>query len=207
MMPHRPERAPGRARRRFDDVSRDREVSVTMPTAVTAGPPTTPAAKIESPRVWSGADLEEAWQSALLHVEPVFVPAAVFTDDRGWSIMNQMQGVMDPAGQINYSVQYPGVIKAWHRHHRQTDFWLCLSGHLKVGVHRDDGRTWMLVIGEKRPGIVIIPPPVWHGAATVGHEPAGLLYYVSRAYDPADPDEDRRPFDSVAGFPWEVRHR
>ena len=62
----------------------------------------------------------------------------------------------------------------------QTDFWLVLMGHIKVGIHRDDGRTWRTVIGEKRPGILIIPPPLWHGAATVGHEPAGLLYYVTQ---------------------------
>ena len=36
--------------------------------------------------------------------------------------------------------------------------------------------------------------------------PAGLLYYVSHAYNPKQPDEQRRPHDSVPGFPWGVRH-
>jgi len=139
--------------------------------------------------------------------EPLFIPAALFADDRGWSLMNQLQGVLGPQGQINYSVQYPGVVKAWHRHALQTDFWICLQGHIKVGVHREDDQvSWMSVIGEKRPGIVIIPPPLWHGAATVGHVPAGLLYYVTHAYNPKEPDEQRRAFDSVVGFPWSVRH-
>ena len=26
----------------------------------------------------------------------------------------------------------------------------------------------MAAIGEKNPGVMIIPPPLWHGAATVG---------------------------------------
>jgi dTDP-4-dehydrorhamnose 3,5-epimerase len=148
-----------------------------------------------------------AFEQALASREPLFVPASLYTDDRGWSIMNQLQGVMSKEGQINFSVTYPGVIKAWHRHSLQTDFWLCLHGHLKVGVHREeDGATWLAVIGEKRPGVVVIPPPLWHGAATVGHEPAGLLYYVTHAYNPKQPDEQRRPYDSVAGFPWGVRH-
>lgn len=139
--------------------------------------------------------------------EPVFVPATLYADDRGWSMMNQLQGVMRPEGQVNFSVQYPGVIKAWHRHSLQTDFWICLQGHIKVGVHREeDGASWMAVIGEKRPGVVIIPPPLWHGAATIGHVPAGLFYYVTHAYDPKKPDEQRRAFDSVEGFPWTVRH-
>lgn len=140
--------------------------------------------------------------------EPLFVPTPVYADDRGWSIMNQMQGVLRPEGQINFSVQYPGTIKAWHRHARQTDFWMCLLGHIKVGVYRqEDARSWALVIGEKRPGIVVIPPPLWHGAATVGPEAAGLLYYVTRAYDAGQPDEERMGFDEVRGFPWQVVNR
>ncbi len=151
--------------------------------------------------------LGDAHRAARDAAEPVFVPATVFADDRGWSLMNQMQGVMSAEGQINFSVQYPGVVKAWHRHALQTDFWICLTGHIKVGVHREtDGATWLAVIGEKKPGVLIIPPPLWHGAATVGDTPAGLLYYVTHAYNAAAPDEERRAFDSVAGFPWGVRH-
>jgi dTDP-4-dehydrorhamnose 3,5-epimerase len=162
--------------------------------------------KPRAPRVVQ-ATIAEAHAAARDGAEPVFVPAAVHADDRGWSIMNQLQGVMTPEGQVNYSVQYPGVIKAWHRHAKQTDFWICLNGHIKAGIYReDDGASWLAVVGEKKPGVLIIPPPLWHGAATVGHEPAGLLYYVTHAYNPAEPDEDRRPHDSVEGFPWGVRH-
>lgn len=149
-----------------------------------------------------------AWEKAKATVEPVFVPVKPFADDRGWSLMNLMQGVMTHDGQINYSVMYPGVIKAWHRHHKQTDFWLCPMGHIKVGVHNEEtGRTWQIVIGPMRPGILIIPPTLWHGGASVGHEPAGLLYYVTHSYDPKQPDEDRRAYDSVQGFPWQVQHK
>jgi dTDP-4-dehydrorhamnose 3,5-epimerase len=148
-----------------------------------------------------------AFELAKREGEPLFVPSTLFADDRGWSLMNQLQGVMGPQGQINFSVQYPGVIKAWHRHSLQTDFWMCVHGHMKVGVHREeDGASWLAVIGEKRPGVVIIPPPLWHGAATVGNQPAGLLYYVTHAFNPKQPDEQRRAYDSVEGFPWAVRH-
>lgn len=152
--------------------------------------------------------IDEAYRHATKRAEPAFVPAALYTDDRGWSLMNQLKGVLAPEGQINYSVQYPGVVKAWHRHANQTDFWICLSGHIKVGVHADGAdEAFSLVVGERHPGVVVIPPPLWHGAATVGHEPAGLLYYVTRAYDPAAPDEERRAWDAAPGFPWTVQHR
>ncbi len=151
--------------------------------------------------------IAKAHAQAIAAREPLFVPASIFADDRGWSIMNQFQGVLGPQGQINYSVMYPGVIKAWHRHQLQTDFWMCVQGSLKVGIHREeDGASWLGIIGEKRPGVIIIPPPLWHGGATVGHEPAGLLYYVTHAFNAQQPDEARRAHDSVPGFPWGVRH-
>jgi dTDP-4-dehydrorhamnose 3,5-epimerase len=160
----------------------------------------------QSPRVHTGS-MAEAHQAAIAGKEPVFVPQTLYADDRGWSLMNQLKGVMGAEGQVNFSVQYPGVVKAWHRHAKQTDFWICLTGHIKVGVHREeDGRSWCHITGEKRPGVMIIPPPLWHGAATVGDAQAGLLYYVTHAYDAQRPDEERRAYDSVPGFPWGVRH-
>ncbi|MGD2110825.1 MAG: dTDP-4-dehydrorhamnose 3,5-epimerase [Phycisphaerae bacterium] len=139
--------------------------------------------------------------------EPVLVPIHPYVDDRGWSYMNQLQGVLSPEGQINFSMQHPGVIKAWHRHDRQTDFWLCVLGHFKAGIHREsDDRRWITTIGQMRPAVLIIPPPLWHGVATVGSEPAGLLYYVTRAYDAATPDEHRRPWNALPDFPWETTH-
>jgi len=152
--------------------------------------------------------LDEAHAKSQADLEPLFVPQSVFADDRGWSLMNQFVGVLSDQGQINYSVMYPSVIKAWHRHHKQTDFWLCLHGHLKVGVHNQDtGQSWVKVIGDKAPGVVVIPPPLWHGAATVGPENAGLLYFVTHQYDASAPDEDRLDWDGVAGFPWGVEFK
>jgi dTDP-4-dehydrorhamnose 3,5-epimerase len=153
-------------------------------------------------------DLAAAHDDARRAVEPRFVPAGTYVDDRGWSLMNLMQGVLGPEGQINYSVVYPNVIKAWHRHQRQTDFWMCVQGHIRVGVCRDeDKQVWQLITGEKRAGIVIIPPPLWHGVAAVGPTQAAMFYYVTHAYDPKNPDEQRRGFDSIDGFQWGVEHR
>ena len=161
---------------------------------------------IQNPRVFEG-EVVDAYEVARADGEPLFVPAGLYADDRGWSLMNQLQGVMGPEGQINYSVMYPQVIKAWHRHEHQSDFWMCVMGHVKVGVYRqDDDSAWMSVIGEKRAGVLIVPPLLWHGAATVGPGDAGLLYYVTRTYNPAAPDEQRRAYDSVKGFSWQVRH-
>jgi dTDP-4-dehydrorhamnose 3,5-epimerase len=161
---------------------------------------------VVAPRVFDGS-WTDALEIARTHTEPVFVPVTAYADDRGWSLMNLLQGVMTPQGQVNYSVQYPGIVKAWHRHEKQTDFWVCVNGHIKAGVFREqDGAAWVQVMGEHRPGVLLIPPPLWHGAACVGPMPAGLLYYVTHGYDPANPDEQRRAWDSIAGFPWAPRN-
>lgn len=171
-----------------------------------ANPITGGKVQVESPSVFTGP-LRDAHHKALTERVPIFAPLNTYADDRGWSLMNMMTGVLNEQGQINFSVQYPGVIKAWHRHEKQTDFWMCAHGHIKAGIYRDDDNTaWMQVLGEQRPGVLIIPPHLWHGAATVGPESAGLLYYVTRAYNPHQPDEQRRSFDSIRGFPWGIRH-
>jgi dTDP-4-dehydrorhamnose 3,5-epimerase len=162
--------------------------------------------RVQSPRTFQGS-WAQAHAHALAAHEPVLVPITAYADDRGWSLMNLLNGVMSAQGQINFSLQYPGIVKAWHRHDKQTDFWTCVHGHIKAGVYREsDGAAWMAILGEHRPAVLIIPPPLWHGAACVGPTSAGLLYYVTHAYDPAQPDEHRRAWDSITGFPWAPRH-
>ena len=166
-----------------------------------------PLLRIQNPSRFQGSP-SEALRQAEEICEPLFVPIESYADDRGWSLMNQLQGVLSPEGQVNFSVQYPGVIKAWHRHQFQTDFWICLQGNLKAGVYREsDHQAWQVVFGERRPGMLVIPPTLWHGASTVGPESAGLLYYVTKAYNAKVPDEERRAADSLSEFPWSVQHR
>lgn len=159
-----------------------------------------------APQVFDGpwTDVEAAATEAR---EPLFYAVEPHVDDRGWSLMNMLRGAMSERGQLNFSMQFPGVVKAWHRHERQSDFWCCVTGHLKAGVYREeDGVTWLSVIGAQRPGVLVVPPGLWHGASAIGPDPAGLLYYVTRSYDPQRPDEQRRPYDSVPDFPWWTRH-
>lgn len=77
--------------------------------------------EIRTPRSFAGSWLE-AHELSKAEVEPVFVPIKPFADDRGWSLMNLLAGAMTDQGQINFLVQYPGAVKAWHRNDRQSDF-------------------------------------------------------------------------------------
>lgn len=140
------------------------------------------------------------------HNEPGFLAITPYSDDRGWSLLGLMQGVLE-GGQVNFSTQYAGVVKAWHRHALQTDYWCVVTGTMNIGIMDDTGkRRWLCVTGEKNPGIVIIPPSLWHGEVALGSENAGLLYYVTNEYNPSEPDEQRQPFDWQWN-PWPPRDR
>ena len=59
-------------------------------------------------------------------------------DDRGMLV--EVVKVTDPFvdahpfAQISHTVTYPGVIKAFHWHRRQTDYWYCAVGNIRVAL-------------------------------------------------------------------------
>jgi dTDP-4-dehydrorhamnose 3,5-epimerase len=111
-----------------------------------------------------------------------------------------------------YSLSYPGVIRAWHRHTRgQTDHFVCPSGRIEVGVYDDRegspsrGETNAFVIGEHTQQAIRIPGECWHGFKTIGDEQALLVNFPTRLYDYDDPDEQRLPYDTEEiPFDWEA---
>ncbi len=139
-----------------------------------------------------------------------FKDLATHTDDRGF--FREILRASDPIfaegfGQWSHSHMYSGVIKAWHFHHKQTDWWYVCSGVLRVGLHdlregsRTRGETMDLLMGDLQPArVVSIPPGVAHGCKVV-QGPVNLFYVTSREYDPAD--EIRIAHDDPAiGFDW-----
>lgn len=58
-----------------------------------------------------------------------------FKDDRSRSYCDVFPAVTP--GDINISVMYPGTIKAFHRHKKQTDHWFLAKGNVRVVCVRD----------------------------------------------------------------------
>lgn len=110
-------------------------------------------------------------------------------------------------GQWSHSLMFDGVIKAWHFHHIQTDWWYVCSGVLRVGLcdMRPDSptckKTMDFLMGDLQPAQIIkIPPGVAHGCKTV-QGPANLFYVTSHVYNPDD--EIRIPYnDPEIDFDW-----
>ena len=105
---------------------------------------------------------------------------------------------------------YQGVIKAWHWHSKQTDWWYVVSGVLRVGLcdMRKDSpthkETMDFLMGDNQPAQVVkIPTGVAHGCKAV-QGPVHLLYVTSEVYDPDDElriafDDPDIDFDWLAG--------
>ncbi len=116
--------------------------------------------------------------------------------------------------QTNFSVAYPGLIKAFHWHKKQWDIWFIASGNVQVVLHdmREKSPTYkktqVIFAGETNRVLIAIPPFVAHGYRVLGNEPAALFYHVTETYDPKNPDEERIPHnDPKIGFDWTTKFK
>ena len=144
-------------------------------------------------------------------IEGVVIKELVtFPDERGF--FREIIRVSDPFfsegfGQWSHSAMYQGVVKAWHIHQRQIDWWYVAGGVLKVGLsdRRPDsptfGENMELLMGDNQGAAVLrVPPGVAHGCKCLSG-PAHLFYVTSHVYDPGD--EGRIAFDDPdIGFDW-----
>ncbi len=141
----------------------------------------------------------------------VIHPLVRHADDRGY--FQEIIRVTDHFfgegfGQLSHSKMYPGVVKAWHIHKTQVDWWYVPFGRLRVALHdlRPDsstlGTTQELYLGDDlTPTVLRIPPGVAHGCRVIGETPAHLFYVTSCTYNPEE--EGRIPYnDPKIGYDW-----
>ena len=145
-------------------------------------------------------------------------PATLHPDDRGFflEILRMGTGLaadFDPkTTQVSTALSYPGTIKAFHYHLKQTDFWVPATGMLQVALVdlRSDSPTFgqrnTLYVGALRPWQILIPPGVGHGYKVVGLEPATLVYVTNRFYDPADEGRIAHNHPAIH-YDWETQHK
>jgi len=138
----------------------------------------------------------------------------VIPDERGF--LMEMLRCDDPIfkafGQVYLSVCYPGVVKGWHYHKLQTDYFTVVKGMLKVVLFdmREEsdtcGITNEFFMGEKNPILVVIPPKVVHGVKAVGSKAGYLVNCPDKPYNHANPDEYRiDPASREIPYDWSVR--
>ncbi len=122
-------------------------------------------------------------------------------------------GAFPPATtQVSAAVNYPGIIKAFHFHRLQTDYWVPTGGLLQVALvdlrrgSSSYGKKNTLYLGALRPWQLLIPPGVAHGYKVIGEHNSVLVYVTNRTYDPKD--EGRIPYnDTAIAYDWELQHK
>lgn len=106
----------------------------------------------------------------------------------------------------------PGRIKGWGVHQKQTDRYFASDGNIRVVLF--DGRQHSPTAGslvalhfsDRSPGLVSIPPGVWHADQNWGTTKARVLNFPTRPYNPDDPDKSRiEPHSGIIPFDWELR--
>lgn len=136
------------------------------------------------------------------------IPLKKICDERGM-IMHMLKNT-DPHfelfGEIYFSTAYPGVIKGWHEHTKQVQFYAVIKGMIKLVLYdnRPKSPTYKelaeLYIGDENYQLVRIPTGVINGyknictdtvilanCSTLPHEPDEMLRY--------DPHGDKVPYE------------
>ena len=165
------------------------------------------------------------------HIDDVKVKTfRKWCDQRGYFIEQLKRGDRDDEGnifmpeqtnfaQMSRSLAYarggnpPELIKAFHWHKKQWDYWDVVQGNARVVLvdlrseSATCGRIQTLILGENSPAMVAIPPYVAHGYQVLDLRDVVLNYYVTEPYDPAAPDEGRIAWnDPRIGFDWTIQN-
>jgi len=137
-------------------------------------------------------------------------------DERGCltEVIRSDDEIFERFGQIYVSLNYPGVIRAWHYHKKQDDLWAVVKGMVKAVLYdlREGSPTYGEVqevfLGEQNMILLKIPRGVIHGYKTIGVEPSLLLNIPTELYNAAQPDEYRLPYNTdEIPYDWEIRMR
>jgi dTDP-4-dehydrorhamnose 3,5-epimerase len=132
-------------------------------------------------------------------------------DERGWLLeilRNDERELFEKFGQVYVSATYPGVVKAWHYHERQTDNFACVAGMVKlVLVDTREGSSTKGVVNEfflgtLNPMLVQVPNLVYHGWKCISPEPSLVVNLTTEPYNREQPDEYRLEPHGTLPYDW-----
>ena len=122
-------------------------------------------------------------------------------DERGrvWEILRCDDELFKRFGQVYITTTYPGVVKAWHMHRKQTDNICCVQGMIKLVLYdpRKDSPTYQEInqfyLGIHSPMLIQVPADIYHGWMCISQEEAMVINIPTEPYNRDDPDEHRLP--------------
>jgi dTDP-4-dehydrorhamnose 3,5-epimerase len=132
-------------------------------------------------------------------------------DERGrlMEILRRDEEIFETFGQVYVTTTYPGVVKAWHKHLKQTDNIACVAGMIKAVLYdgregsSTKGQVDVFTIGVHNPTLLQVPPGIHHGWMCVSPEEAVIVNVPTEPYDRENPDEQRLdPHDNDIPYDW-----
>jgi len=117
-------------------------------------------------------------------------------------------------GQVYMTTAYPGVVKGWHYHKKQTDNFVVVKGMMKVVLY--DGREKSpsykemneFFMGEHNPILLQIPTYVYHGFKCISDAEAMCINIPTEPYSYKQPDEYRvEPDSREIPYNWERKNK
>jgi len=136
----------------------------------------------------------------------------VIPDERGrlMEILRRDDEFFTQFGQVYMTTAYPGVVKAWHYHKKQSDNMAVIRGMMKIVLYdsRRDSKTFgevnEIFAGEHNPVLVHIPPLVFHGFKCISTKEAVVINTPTEMYHYREPDEYRvDPRENDIPYDWE----
>ncbi len=135
------------------------------------------------------------------------VPLKKICDERGM-IMHMLRSSdphFDKFGEVYFSIAYPGAIKGWHEHTKQTQFYAVIKGMIKLVLYdnRPKSPTYKelmeLFVGDDNYQLVRIPTGVINGYKTISGDNAIVANCADLPHDPNemlryDPHGDKVPY-------------
>ncbi len=135
----------------------------------------------------------------------------VIPDERGrlMEILRSDDEFFERFGQVYMTTAYPGVVKAWHYHKKQTDHICVVKGMAKVVLYdlRPDsptkGHINEFFLGDHNRKLVRIPPLVAHGFKCIGTDEVIVVNIPNELYNYEEPDEYRiDPHSGEVPYDW-----
>ncbi|MCM3877236.1 MAG: dTDP-4-dehydrorhamnose 3,5-epimerase family protein [Thermoanaerobaculia bacterium] len=112
--------------------------------------------------------------------------------------------VSEPIRQVHMTTTLPGRVRAWGLHRKTTDRLFVASGLVHVvcwdgrKTSPTFGRLNEFTLSDRNPGLVVIPPDVYHGWKNIGTSEAIVVNMPTRPYTYDEPDALDLPWDAEA---------
>ena len=122
-----------------------------------------------------------------------------------WDVIDQ------PVVHTHVTTTEPGRIRAWGLHVASTDRLFVVKGLVSIVVYdgRHDSPTRGCLnefkVSERNPGLLVIPPQLYHGWKVIGTDEAFIINMPSSMYDYDRPDALDMPYDDLSApdvVPW-----